>query len=361
MGAEFQFKLERLENCPICGFEAEEKPDFILHDFFSDDLSANINWYASICRVCKSYFLNPRPTVDTVLHAYKDYYTHTVTSDAVIKHQSSIRKAIARHIRDTYVKCKLSHEVYLWDILIGTLAFLSPKRRLITDIGIRYAARFLSRPFKARVLDIGAGSGDYLNTLQKYGWQCYAVEPDMRCGVHSLLPSANIFPSIDSLGAELESAFDLITLSHTLEHLHDPVGAIKKCNFLLKTSGRIWIDIPNPNSSLASIFGEFWRGFEAPRHLILFEKNYLLGLLKALGFDNINCISRPDVFDFMERRSREIMNSTMSEMRKQEKSHKQLPNIRSKIEKIDRSSEFLTIVAEKSFNYLVSCKDKPIR
>ena len=47
--------------------------------------------------------------------------------------------------------------------------------------------------------------------------------------------------------------FDAITLSHVIEHVHDPVEVIRACFNLLKSGGYIWLDTPN----IASGFGSF--------------------------------------------------------------------------------------------------------
>jgi SAM-dependent methyltransferase len=82
-------------------------------------------------------------------------------------------------------------------------------------------------------------------------------------------------------------AFNGITLSHIIEHVHDPVAVITRCYRLLKPGGWLWLETPNIDSQKHPLYGENWRGLEAPRHLILFNNNSLRFLLSTTGFEHI--------------------------------------------------------------------------
>jgi SAM-dependent methyltransferase len=89
--------------------------------------------------------------------------------------------------------------------------------------------------------------------------------------------------------------FDAITLSHVLEHLHDPRQFIHAVHRLLKPGGVIFVDTPNIESLGVRRWGRNWRGLETPRHLVLFSQAGLVGLLKAAGFEDIQAKRRTAV------------------------------------------------------------------
>jgi 2-polyprenyl-3-methyl-5-hydroxy-6-metoxy-1,4-benzoquinol methylase len=79
-------------------------------------------------------------------------------------------------------------------------------------------------------------------------------------------------------------------LSHVFEHLHKPRQAAEEIFRLLRADGRVWLSQPNLDSVGLSIFGEFWRGLEAPRHLSLHTRKSLTRLLNETGFVDIQIV-----------------------------------------------------------------------
>jgi predicted SAM-dependent methyltransferase len=92
--------------------------------------------------------------------------------------------------------------------------------------------------------------------------------------------------SIDEL-YPAEQQFDMITLSHVIEHVCNPIAVLKKCHRLLKTNGRIWIETPNLASIGHTIFKAHWLGLDPPRHLVLFTPSSLRVILQQVGFTDL--------------------------------------------------------------------------
>lgn len=78
--------------------------------------------------------------------------------------------------------------------------------------------------------------------------------------------------------------YDVINVSHVIEHLNDPLNALKILKNSLKSGGKIIISTPNVDSFAFKIFRSYWYATDTPRHLYLFSKETLSNLLKKIEF-----------------------------------------------------------------------------
>jgi 2-polyprenyl-3-methyl-5-hydroxy-6-metoxy-1,4-benzoquinol methylase len=83
------------------------------------------------------------------------------------------------------------------------------------------------------------------------------------------------------------NAFDVVTLSHVIEHVHDPVALLRECYRILKPGGQAVIVTPNASSWGHRLYGGTWRGLEPPRHLHIFSPASSKAVLTAAGFSKI--------------------------------------------------------------------------
>lgn len=350
--AENGYRLEWITMCPGCGSGPGGNATLSLSDIFAKDSERAYKWNASICGSCKTCFLNPRPTADTIGSAYAHYYTHSTADSENLAVRRSGLLRLVRRIRESYTRLRVSARPKYRDLILGFFAFLHPGKRKLVDIGLRYAFRCRSKSERpSRILDVGAGDGAFISLFSSLGWDCFAVEPDRSSAVYRFLSPDRICDSIHEVHPELNCSFDMVTFSHVLEHIHHPLEALKRSASLLRNGGGLWIDVPNPHSKLAGIFGSYWRGYEAPRHLVLFDKDRLLDILLELGFAHIDVIRRPDVFDFMRVRSNEILLQQMSGHKEVMSVSTQALNAASALRGRDRDAEFLTIFARKTVTY----------
>ena len=116
---------------------------------------------------------------------------------------------------------------------------------------------------KGRLLDIGAGTGDFLLFAKNDGWQTIGVEPNDRA--KSIAKNKGI--SFVEETTELESqTFDVITMWHVLEHVPDLDKQIKELKRLLKPTGTLIVAVPNFKSFDAKYYGKFWAAYDVPIH-----------------------------------------------------------------------------------------------
>lgn len=138
---------------------------------------------------------------------------------------------------------------------------------------------------KGRALDIGCGSGKFLRALKQSGWEVAGLElnDDTATGarnIQGLLVET-------SLDAFTDASFDLITITHVLEHSRDPRKMLAACLRLLKPGGVIAVAVPNIESWQARVTKACWFHLDLPRHLWHFSEKWLAKELAGYGFELI--------------------------------------------------------------------------
>ena len=121
-----------------------------------------------------------------------------------------------------------------------------------------------------KILDIGCGTGDFLNVCKKNNYKVFGVEPNENA---NKIASNKIGGKlVKNLNEILESQFDIITLWHVLEHVPNLEEYISQIKKLLKPSGYLIIAVPNFKSFDADYYKQYWAAFDVPRHLWHFSK-----------------------------------------------------------------------------------------
>jgi trans-aconitate methyltransferase len=103
------------------------------------------------------------------------------------------------------------------------------------------------KDFPGRVLDIGASTGTLLNKMRdRFGSEVFGVEPGDAYRAFAKHRGIEMLPSLDALLASKDEKFDLISMSHVLEHLPDPVNELIKIRTeLLDGEGCLLVEVPN--------------------------------------------------------------------------------------------------------------------
>lgn len=274
-------ELEQLESCPVCGSEQYET----LYEEVIDKVfgCAPGWWTVQRCNRCRSAFLNPRPTATSMHIAYRNYHTHSDPQRNSTEAMGTTRqwlRALANGYRNQRYGTNLQPATRL-GIVLG---WASPHLRRTVR------AEFRDLPASGagkRILDVGFGNGTFLERVRDAGWQVAGADPDeevVRRAIQKGLPVRQ--GGVEAWSDEPES-FDYITLSHVIEHVHDPRSALEEVYRLLKPGGRVWLETPNIDSFGHRRFGEAWRGLEVPRHLVLFNWDALQRLLLESGFTSL--------------------------------------------------------------------------
>ncbi|HAT81060.1 MAG TPA: methyltransferase [Flavobacterium sp.] len=133
------------------------------------------------------------------------------------------------------------------------------------------------QPQKGRILDVGAGTGDFLSVAKNNGWQTIGVEPSEKA--KEIAKNKGV--SFVAATSELENhSFDVISMWHVLEHVPDLDKQIKELKRLLKPTGTLIIAVPNFKSFDAQHYGKFWAAYDVPIHFWHFSKTAIKKLFE---------------------------------------------------------------------------------
>ncbi|MEM7085923.1 MAG: class I SAM-dependent methyltransferase [Bacteroidota bacterium] len=131
---------------------------------------------------------------------------------------------------------------------------------------------------KGSLLDIGAGTGEFLKVAQKGGWNISGIEPNEKARAIARNKNINLKASIEDV---LGEKFDVVTLWHVLEHLPDLEASIRKIESLIVDGGILIIAVPNFNSHDAIHYQNFWAAYDVPRHLWHFSQNSIRSIFSS--------------------------------------------------------------------------------
>ncbi|RPD96497.1 class I SAM-dependent methyltransferase [Aureibaculum marinum] len=188
---------------------------------------------------------NPQPKEDDLGKYYEseDYISHSDTKKSLVD--------------------KLYHWVRNFTI--------KKKVRLINSFNSDYRS----------ILDIGAGTGDFLAACKNDGWSVTGIEPSEKAKeiAYSKLADSKIKIYNDIQDLELKS-YDVITMWHVLEHVPNLCEYVSKLKELLSTNGTLIIAVPNYKSYDANVYQEFWAAYDVPRHLWHFSRKSISQLFE---------------------------------------------------------------------------------
>ncbi len=145
-------------------------------------------------------------------------------------------------------------------------------------------------PLPKKILDIGAGSGFFLNFLREKGWDISGIEPnEMVCNlVKEELKIDLKSCSFEKFMEINKESFSVVHLSYILEHIIDPTSMLKKIyNDLLLSNGLLYIEVPNDFNPLQQIVyskikNNWWI---VKDHINYFTPITLRKLLEQIGFN----------------------------------------------------------------------------
>ncbi len=135
------------------------------------------------------------------------------------------------------------------------------------------------------LLDVGCGTGHFLQHCQHKGWQISGMEPHSPAREKAArLTGTNIYANLNAIKSQ---QFAVITLWHVLEHVTDLWATMQRLHELLREDGLLVVAVPNHQAYEASKFGPFWAAWDVPRHLYHFDRHSIGRLFAAYKLELI--------------------------------------------------------------------------
>ncbi|MEP7702963.1 class I SAM-dependent methyltransferase [Paraglaciecola sp. 25GB23A] len=135
----------------------------------------------------------------------------------------------------------------------------------------------------AHYLDIGTGLGGILDKVNGLAKKVVAIEPQN--AARQILKNLN-YEVYGNIKEVVDRKFDLVTLFHVFEHLHNPLDVLRQIRNRMNTAGKLIIEVPNANDALLTLYKsqDFKRFTLWSEHLILYTQQSLQILLNSAGF-----------------------------------------------------------------------------
>jgi SAM-dependent methyltransferase len=268
-------ETQKVPVCPLCGEQG--KPAFTnLKDRLFDVAGEWALWRCA-GQQCRSLWLNPRSTDRDVVKLYESYFTHKGPGVDGFK---SLNALIECRVQKKRLGLGESSLPPVATVLGSIAAALPPLAEYFCG-----RVMWVQRSWRGRLLDVGCGAGDLLLRMKNYGWDVEGLEPDPiaaeKLRQRGIKVTGGVLPNHDLK----EGSFDVITASHVIEHVGDPIAFLKACFKLLRPNGRIILATPNADSAGLKKFGKSWVHLDAPRHFVLFTPESLGAALRTASFD----------------------------------------------------------------------------
>jgi 2-polyprenyl-3-methyl-5-hydroxy-6-metoxy-1,4-benzoquinol methylase len=273
-------------DCYICG----KKGDLIYSHLNDRLFGSKGEWNLKKCPVasCGLIWLDPMPREEEIGKLYQNYYTHT----EMMSMPDNLLRRLYSRISLGYTAQRYGYDidsVSVFDRVLGQLIYLHPGRR--TDIECKVF--FLQANPEGRLLEVGCGNGYTLNKLGKLGWKVEGLDLDINAVRIAKANGLTVHHGDIKQKKYSNDTFDVITMSHVVEHVYDPVDVLRECHRVMKPGGRLVCVTPNAESWGHKLYKYDWRGLEPPRHLHIFNIASLCEITRQAGFEKIECRSIP--------------------------------------------------------------------
>ena len=146
-----------------------------------------------------------------------------------------------------------------------------------------------------KLLDIGCGTGDFLQIAEQNNWNVFGIEPNEHARIIANKKTDNRVFDTAALSNFQQESFDVITLWHVLEHLPDLENQLNLFKKLLKPNGTLIIAVPNHHSFDANHYNQFWAAYDVPRHLWHFNRASISKLFSKVSMAVVK--TKPMYFD----------------------------------------------------------------
>jgi len=236
--------MENLTICPNCQ-STELKPFLECIDY-----TVSKNKFIIVqCSSCGFRFTNPRPEEAESGKYYQseEYISHSDTRKGLINN-------LYHYARKFTLKKKL---------------------KLITSV---------SKKQQGNLLDLGCGTGAFLNICKENGWKVQGIEPSAEARDVAKKNHGLDLNNINTWEKFPDNSLDVITAWHVLEHVYKLEEEVKQVKRTLTSDGTFVVALPNCSSADAQFYGQYWAAYDLPRHIWHFTPADVKRFFEKQGF-----------------------------------------------------------------------------
>lgn len=136
-----------------------------------------------------------------------------------------------------------------------------------------------------RMLEIGCASGDFLAEAASQGWDAEGLEFSPTAAEHARRRGFRVVTgSVESADLPAEH-YDLAVGWMVLEHLPDPVAALRVLHRTVRPGGWLALSVPDFDCMGQHVFAENWHALQVPAHMTHLTPRTARSLLAAAGWE----------------------------------------------------------------------------
>ncbi len=244
--------------CIICNNQNDNKV-FAIKEL---QLGLKESFNYQLCSNCGTMQLLDVPEDLGKYYPNEDYYSFN------LKLQISEKANALRKIKTDYL-------LFGKQPILGRLLSIGYKMNELYDW-----VKFTHAKYDDAILDVGTGNGSLLGRLFNIGFKNLT-------GIDPFINESKDYGSVKVLKQtifEVEKQYDVVMMHHSLEHMFEPLNALKQIYKITKPGGRVLIRVPMMGNYGWKTYGEFWCGLDAPRHIFIPSEKGLKKLATDAGF-----------------------------------------------------------------------------
>jgi 2-polyprenyl-3-methyl-5-hydroxy-6-metoxy-1,4-benzoquinol methylase len=235
--------METLTNCPVCNSSAFTPFVECI------DYTVSKDKFKIVQCECGFRFTNPRPEEAEAGKYYQseDYISHSNTKKGLVNNLYQVARKFT----------------------------LKRKLKLVNEV---------SGKQNGNLLDLGCGTGEFLNTCKESGWKVEGIEPSPDARAFASQQYGLTVHEVNKWDQFSDATFDVVSAWHVLEHVYQLEETAKQVKRILSPDGTFVVALPNCSSADAEFYKQFWAAYDVPRHIWHFTPADVKRFFEKQGF-----------------------------------------------------------------------------
>jgi 2-polyprenyl-3-methyl-5-hydroxy-6-metoxy-1,4-benzoquinol methylase len=278
-----EIQTHTILHCPVCQHEGtllhKELTDRLFHMPGFWDMKKCVNTDCATVWICNA------PLESEIPKLYATYYTHEDITKESVKTVTEKKVTLLDKIRSEYIHTTYGYvnPYSNWKYtVLSKITYLHPAWKENLEATVFYLPAHVG----GKLLEVGCGAGGTLEVLTKKGWVTTGTDFDEDAVANAKTKGLNVYAGELKDQKFPDESFDVVVMSHVIEHVPHPIELLTECRRVLKKGGTLTLLTPNADARGFAHFGRNWFALDTPRHLNLFTPKSLKLLAQESGFKN---------------------------------------------------------------------------